>query len=401
MPTYRRLSVLLLVPALTATACSYDADDASRTSEAPALTTPPAPKDRTTTVPLTNTPLQTASEVSAIAPEHAARLQALLDAHNNGEEFVGAIATVTDRSGATAVLTAGHPSLKEPAQLDPAVAWNIGSATKTFVAVVILQLVDEGRVDLDAGIDRWFPDLPDAVVITPRQLLQHTSGLAEYFDLLKGQERRRQWKPMELVALAEARGRVAAPGATHAYSNTNYLLLGEIITKVTGNPWDTEVAARITRPLGMSGTRLVDVTAAAPAHSLIDGSMVDINGRRDDPSIGGAAGALDSTTADLLRFVTALADGTLLPARLVAEMERYVPGQDYSAFGVVHGYGLGVERYETGDVVVFGHMGVGSGHSAFIGYDRQHGTAVALQFNADIPGPQAILGIELLTALAG
>ena len=67
-----------------------------------------------------------------------------------------------------------------PSDLD--VPWNIGSATKTFVAVVVLQLAEEGRLDLDAGIDRFLPELPGAERITPRQLLQHTSGLGEYKD---------------------------------------------------------------------------------------------------------------------------------------------------------------------------------------------------------------------------
>ena len=174
-------------------------------------------------------------------------------------------------------------------------------------------------------------------------------------------------------------------------------MLGEIIEQVTGHTWTAEVDTRIARPLGLAGTG--PVTSETPAHRSVDGAWVDVTGLVD-PSIGGAAGALRSNAGDLLRFARALASGELLPPGLQSEMETFGPGEDYRAFGVEHGYGLGLERYATADVVVLGHMGVGEGQSAFIGYDREHGTAVAVQFNADVPGPQAVLGVEVLTALA-
>ena len=136
-----------------------------------------------------------------------------------------------------------------PVDLD--VPWNIGSATKTMVAVVVLQLADEGTIDLDAGIARYMPDLADADRITPRQLLQHTSGLNDYHDqpaVLSDMQR--PWTPAELIAVAEAAGRVGEPGGPFHYSNTNYMVLGEIIEQVTGNSWSDEVQARDRRAAG-------------------------------------------------------------------------------------------------------------------------------------------------------
>jgi D-alanyl-D-alanine carboxypeptidase len=339
-----------------------------------------------------------------MSPGRVAEFQAILDAHDTGDEFVGAVVAVRDASGATVTLTAGRPTPTDQAAVDPAVAWNIGSATKTFVAVVVLQLVDEGLIDLDAGVEAWLPDLPDAAEITPRQLLQHTSGLAEYIDA-PGLDTTRAWDPMDLVQIAEERGRVGLPGERHFYSNTNYLLLGELIEEVTGNAWETEVVSRVVDPLGMSSTRLLESGAQAPAHSLGAEGWIEVTDLTD-PSIGGAAGALESTVSDLSAFIDALAAGELLSPELQQQMETFVAGQDYSEFGVEHGYGLGVESYATAvgsftsEVSVIGHMGVGAGQSAFIGFDRSNGTSVAVQFNADIPGPQAILALELLTALA-
>lgn len=372
----------------------------SPTTSPPTSPTTAAP----TTVPEPSAPEPTAPDSAQMASARVAALQAILDAHDTGDEFVGAVVTVRDGSGSTATLTAGAPTLTDGGEVDPTVAWNIGSVTKTFVAVVVLQLADEGRIDLDAGVDGWLPDLADAADITPRQLLQHTSGLGEYLDA-PDLDMTRAWDPMDLVAVAEQRGRVGAPGETHAYSNTNYLVLGEIVERVTGNSWHAEVASRLAEPLGLTSIRLVGSGDQAPAHSLGAAGWVEVTDLTD-PSIGGAAGGLQSTASDLLVFTEAWAAGELLPAELHEQMETFVVAQDYSEFGVDHRYGLGVELYDTSGgsltsgVSVIGHMGVGAGQSAFIGFDRRNDTSVAVQFNADVPGPQAILALELLAALA-
>ena len=229
---------------------------------------------------------------------HREQLNNILESHHAAGEFVGARIALRDPDGTITEASAGTTTV-DPASgpVDPDVPWNIGSATKTFVAVVVLQLADEGRIDLDAGIDRYVPDLPGADRITPRQLLQHTSGLGEYLDQPAVRtDPQREWTPAELIAVAEAAGRFGEPGGPHHYSNTNYIVLGEIIEQVTGNPWADEVQTRIAEPLGMTHTSLTD--EPLPPAPLVDGSFVDAT--RADPSIGGAAGALQSTSRDLL-----------------------------------------------------------------------------------------------------
>jgi D-alanyl-D-alanine carboxypeptidase len=338
---------------------------------------------------------------SEVGGPHQADLDRILQTHLAAHEFVGARIALRDPDGTITHAKAGTQSTdpaSPPVDLD--VPWNIGSATKTFVAVVVLQLAEEGRLDLDAGIDRFLPELPGAARITPRQLLQHTSGLGEYKDqpaVLN--DPTRAWTPSELIAVAEAGGRIGEPGVPHHYSNTNYIVLGQIIEKVTGNPWADEVRTRIVEPLGMTATS--ELTTERPVgYTIVDGAFVDATDSAD-PSIGGAAGALQSTGRDLLLFATALADGTLLQPDSMVAMTTFVPAEDYSQFGIAHGYGLGFEEYASDTITVYGHMGTGEAQAAYVGYDPVRGTAVAVWTNTAVPGPQAMMAVEALMAAAG
>jgi D-alanyl-D-alanine carboxypeptidase len=325
-------------------------------------------------------------------------LSGILESHHTAGEFVGARIALRDSDGTITEVVDGA-STTDPSSppVDPDIAWNIGSVTKTFVAVVVLQLADEGKIDLDAGIQQYMPDLADADHITPRELLQHTSGLGEYNDkpaVLN--DAHRVWTPAELIAVAEGAGRVGEPGGPFHYSNTNYIVLGEIIEKVTGNSWDHEVQTRIAEPLGMTNTSALGADLPV-GYKSVDGAFVDSTNSMD-PSTAGAAGGLVSTGHDLLLFATALADGTLMSPESQDAMGAFIPGEDYSQFGIVHSYGLGFEQYATDAITVEGHMGTGEAQSAFLGFDPEHGTAVAVMTNTATAGPQAFMAVEALTA---
>jgi D-alanyl-D-alanine carboxypeptidase len=387
---------------LVAAACSSSPDDASSgVAVAPApSTTAATPTTQPIAVPSAPPTTQTPPTTSEQTAAARRVLDEILESHRAAGEFVGARISFRDRSGTVTEVTSGTQTV-DPASppVDPNVPWNVGSVTKTFVAVVTLQLADEGRLDLDAAISRYFPSLAGADRITPRQLLQHTSGLHEYNDQPAVlQDMNRKWTTAELISVAEAAGRVDEPGAAAHYSNTNYIVLGEIIEQVTGHSWADEVRTRIGEPLGLTSTRFIGDNPPI-GYKVVDGSFVDAT-RSADPSVGGAAGGLLSTDHDLLRFAAALADGKLLSPASQAAMETFVPGEDYSQFGIDHGYGLGLERYASDGVTVEGHMGTGETQSAFAGYDREHGTTIAVATNTAVPGPQAIMAVEALTALS-
>ena len=327
----------------------------------------------------------------------------VLDRHRARREFPGAVLALRDPSGASVTVTSGTADATEGgAPIDPSTPWIIGSTTKTFIAVVVLQLAQEGKIDLDATVESFFPDLPAASRITTRQLLQHGSGLSEYLhtDAVE-RDAGREWSARELIAVAVAKGPLAEPGAGYHYANTNYLALGEIVERVTSRPWHAAVRSRIIEPLGLRHTGYAGERSAPPlgtGHVIADGKFVDAT-LRWHPSIGGAAGGMYSTAADLVAFTVALFEGDLLDARRTAEMRTFVAGEDYGYVG--HAYGLGLERYTVNNLTVLGHMGTGSAHGSFIGYDPTSHAAVAVQINAANPGPAAIIGAEVLGEVTG
>jgi D-alanyl-D-alanine carboxypeptidase len=242
------------------------------------------------------------------------------------------------------------------------------------------------------------PDLADADRITPRQLLQHTSGLNDYLELpaVLG-DMQRPWTRADLIAVSEAAGRLGEPGGPFHYSNTNYMVLAEIIEQVTGNSWSDEVQERIAQPLGMTHTSLLE-HMTSQGFAMGDGGFVDAT-TMQDPSVGGPAGGIQSTGRDLLRFGEALFDGTLLSPESQQAMKAFVPGEDYSAYGITHSYGLGLEQYVTDAVTVLGHLGTGL-HTSFLGYDPATDTLVAVTSNTMNSESTALMALETLTAIA-
>ena len=219
-----------------------------------------------------------------------------------------------------------------------------GSILKPFIAAATLQLVEQGRVRLDAPLTTVLPAdvtarFPEADQITVRMLLNHTSGLADYtdnaFDLEVLADPRRQWTVSELLDRAAAQPRAGAPGEHFSYSNANYNLLGLVLERVTGKPWRTVIRERIIGPLGLRHTSLPApgdvVTGHGIAHGyeLVDGKLVDVTDI--DSSMAGAAGgnALLTNARDLSRFLHALLAGRLFQHRgTVAMMRTFVAAHD-------------------------------------------------------------------------
>jgi D-alanyl-D-alanine carboxypeptidase len=240
--------------------------------------------------------------------------------------------------------------------------FRIGSVTKTFVSTVILQLVAERRLSLDDPVERRLPGLvPGGDKITVRQLLNHTSGLFNYTEAmpLDGEEflkiRFRYYSPRQLVAIATAHEPYFPPGTGWHYSNTNYILAGLTIERVTGRPYGAEIQRRILRPLGLRHTSVPGTSTAVPgphSHGYLQIGSRTVDVTRLKPSWAWAAGEMISTNVDLNRFFAALLGGRLLHPAELAAMKATVPVEP--GFG----YGLGLYSLDLScGRTIWGHDG--------------------------------------------
>ncbi|MEU6994130.1 serine hydrolase domain-containing protein [Streptomyces sp. NPDC046465] len=254
-----------------------------------------------------------------------------------------------------------------------------GSATKTFTATVVLQLVAEGEMSLDDTVEHWLPGVVrgeghDGRSITVRQLLQHTSGIPDVLGDVPAlnsaagyrAERFRTYAPEELVALA-MRHPTPDDAPAWSYSNTNYILAGMIIKKVTGRSWAKEVEARIIGPLGLADTSAPGTAPFIPgphAHGYSAfGTDTTVDVTRFNPSAVDASGSIISTSHDLGRFYTALLGGRLLGPAQLDEMTTTVPAPQ---LGAEYGLGLGKFPLSCGGSY-FTHPGGVSGYRTWVG----------------------------------
>ncbi|MEU0174858.1 serine hydrolase domain-containing protein [Streptomyces massasporeus] len=246
----------------------------------------------------------------------------------------------------------------------------IGSITKVFVATVVLQLVADGRVALDAPVRRVLPGLLPArfAPVTVAHLLNHTSGLPDHVgipepvtaqDVLR--HRFDHWTSQEWVATATHGPLKFAPGARQEYRGINYVLAALIIDKVTGRPYGEAVAARILRPLGLAHTVVPGNDPRIHGRhvhgylSMADGGLEDITAY--DQSSARGEGDMISTTGDLDRLLAALFSGELLPPELLRLMFTLPPDDVRMLDGSPARYSTGLQQATVNGVTLWGKTG--------------------------------------------
>ncbi|MFF4197477.1 serine hydrolase domain-containing protein [Nonomuraea sp. NPDC001831] len=288
--------------------------------------------------------------------------------------FTGIQLRVRDQQGDWAG-SAGARELGSAAKPPTNGSFWTGSIIKTFTATMVLQLVAEGRIELDRPAAAYLPGYGLDERITVRMLLRHTSGLFNYTgeynpDGTMGEpgipangdgwvpNRFKSYKPEELVRLALSKKPRFEPGTQWSYSNTNYTVALLMIEKITGHSYATELKRRITGPLGLRGTLAAgNRTTALPgphAHGYYQYQDQVIDLSHQNLSLLTGAGDLISTTQDLTTFFSALNGGKLLPAPLLTEMRTAIPtsipNQDY-------GLGIWAQDLGPGCGTVYQHNG--------------------------------------------
>jgi D-alanyl-D-alanine carboxypeptidase len=271
-----------------------------------------------------------------------------------------------------------------------------GSSTKPYVAVTILQLVDEGLVDLDAPLTDYLPQYPQWEGITTRDLLGMTSGLADYLNaptlwLDAFFSDTGAMTPEELVAYVADEPMDFATGEKCAYNNTNYVLAGMIIEAVTGNNAVDEITNRVIESLGLEHTAMdiddeskenlahgytelavvaavfgipVEAASFVPEEFYYSEGIIDCT-YLFHPATTWTAGAMLTTATDMTRFMRALLRGALISEAALAEMMKFT---ECELLGGTVPYGLGLMEYTTPAGKAYGHGGLNFGYEAGTAY---------------------------------
>ena len=330
----------------------------------------------------------------------AQRLQAALDAEVNLQKVPGMQAFVRTADGKTWSGVSGTTDLarKDPMQREDVL--RIGSTTKTFTAVLVLKLVEDGRLSLDDSLSKWFPAIPQANEITVRELLNHSSGIPEIIQkgLMKSVLPSTYWTRDELLQLIESDKLLFTPGSQFSYSNSNYILLGFIVEDITGKPILQLLHEQILDPLNLINTYLIPYEPA-PARLVtgfdrdlakIPGMLEITPGNTSWATLAFTSGAMASTADDLGVFFDHLFDGKLLSTASLDAMRTFIPAVN-PGLDAQTGSGLGLMRFEVGGQELIGHVGEFMGSSSIAVYSPDKGYTIVVTSNLSNPDLAAVV----------
>ncbi len=329
-------------------------------------------------------------------------IQKKLDEWHKNAKFSGATVGVTLANGKSFGIATGYSDRVKKTPMKPDDYMLAGSVGKTYVAAVALQLVAEGKINLDAKIEKylekekWFAELPNAKDITVRMLMNHTSGLVRYEfnpqfvkDLLANPYK--QWKPEEQVAYLFGSKAPFEAGKGWNYSDTNYIVLGMIIEKVSGKSYYELAKKRVLKPLQLKRTK---PQMSPDIKGLIQGYAGKGNpfGGEDEvlkngkfvfnPQFEWTGGGMVSTAEDLSRWAKAMYEGRAFSKYALKEM---LEGVESPQLGRNAKYGLGVIIRPTSKGLTYGHSGFFPGYFTEMMYFPKEKIAIAVQVNSSVP----------------
>jgi D-alanyl-D-alanine carboxypeptidase len=335
-------------------------------------------------------------------PALVARLQAKVDSVHAVGRFPGAVAGFAVADGTSFALAVGQSDTAADRPMRPDDRLLLGSAGKTYFAALALALVDEGRLRLDEpiatylGREPWFDRLPNARAVTVRMLMSHTSGLVRYelnprflADLTARPQR--TWTPEERLAYLFDSPAPFAAGEGWDYSDTNYIVLGMILERITGTPAYDEIRRRFLQPLRLESTVPSDrsrITGLAQgyagpenpfggADAMLAGDSMVIN-----PQFEWAGGGWAASAGDLARWAKAWYEGRAFSRARVGEAVQGVPAP---MLGPQARYGLGVIVQPTPLGTSWGHSGYMPGYRTEMRYWPEQRLAVVWLVNTSAP----------------
>lgn len=263
--------------------------------------------------------------------------------------------------------------------------WPLRSITKSYTVTLLLQLVDEGKVSLDDTIDQWVQGVPNGDQVTLRQLADMSSGVPEYTtkawikDYVADPQR--VFTTQELIDYAIAEPAQFPPGERKVYTNTNTVLLGEVVAQEYGQPFDQVITEQIIEPLGLTQTRYENAADdwPGPHPTGYQWDESQLQAQPNNFTTLNAAGAMTSTLADMCKWGDALGEGVLLKPQT---QQARVAGQPLEKGPAYDVYGQGIGTLEGW----VGHTGEGFGHTVLVMHNPESGATVAIGMNVSSLG---------------
>jgi len=341
------------------------------------------------------------AQKAATANDLRQKVQTAFDAWYQADKFPGATVGVALADGTSFAVAVGYSDVQAKTPMKPNDRMLAGSVGKTFAAAVAFQLISEKKISLDDKVEKylgsepWYSRLPNAKDITIRQLMSHTSGLVRYEfkdqftkDLSANPDK--VWKPAELLAYLLDEKAPFEAGKGWEYSDTNYIVLGMIMEKVTGKKFYDLARDRVLKPLKLTNTLPSDsrmikglIQGYAGADNPFGGKDAVIeNGKFSiNPQFEWTGGGYVSTSEDLARWAKMMYEGKAFSPSLLPEM---LNGVSAPMHGRDAKYGLGVIIRPTSAGITYGHSGFFPGYLTDVMYFPEEKIAVAVQLNTSV-----------------
>jgi CubicO group peptidase (beta-lactamase class C family) len=280
----------------------------------------------------------------------------------------------------------GQISAAEKKQLTGASRFRIGSITKMFTAAIVLRLVEEKKLKLTDTLDKFFPQIANANKITIAHILSHRSGIHDSLidRNLRPVSRTEPITKEQRLALIGQGKPDFEPGTKHQYSNSGYVVLGFIVEKVTGKPYEESLRKSITSKIGLADTYLATENIDPAKNEALTYSNFGEGWKpveETHPSNMFSAGAIVSTPNDLTKFIKALFDGKIISAEHLTLMKTMRDGD-----------GIGMETFEFAGKTFYGHTGGADNYGAWLAYLPDEKLAMAYTTNAKVYPVKDIVG---------
>ncbi|WP_396141345.1 serine hydrolase domain-containing protein [Flavobacterium sp.] len=311
-----------------------------------------------------------------VAQDRFQKIDSLLSYLNKNDKFMGSLCI---REGENVVFNKayGFADVDKNIAADRMTKYKIGSVTKTFTAVMIMQLIEEKKLNLQTKLNRFYPKIPNAEKITIYDLLHHRTGIVDYIngDSITAKNIYRFHSKEEMIQKMTDYKPLFEPGTKHEYSNSNYNLLGYIIETLTKKSYAENIQTRIVKKANLLNTYFpqgkIDTSVGESYSYLFNGTKWE-KVEEWENSIAYSAGAIISTPADLTRFMYALFDGKLIKPSSLEQMKE-----------IKEGYGKALMQFPFGERRFYGHTGGIENFRAVVGYYPTEKLGISLIVNGD------------------